>query len=81
MIHYDLERTYYKMGISEKIKAVNNKIEKNKVQYNLDRETANISALSPGNVSEYEFLIRKDVVPEKNLLEKAATLKTFNICH
>ena len=69
------------MGISEKIKAVNNKIEKNKVQYNLDRETANISALSPGNVSEYEFLIRKDVVTEKNLLEKAATLKTFNICH
>ena len=69
------------MGISEKIKAVNNKIEKNKVQNNLDRETANISALSPGNVSEYKFLIRKDVVPEKNLLEKAATLKTFNICH
>ena len=40
------------MGISEKIKAINNKIEKNKVQYNLDRETAKISALSPGNVSE-----------------------------
>ena len=59
------------MGISEKIKAINNKIEKNKVQYNLDRETAKISALSPGNVSENEFLIRKDVVPEKKLARKS----------
>ena len=33
------------MNLSEKIKAVNNKIEKNKAQYNLDRQTAKISAL------------------------------------
>ena len=39
------------MSISEKIKAINNKIEQSKVQYNLDRETAKISALSSGNVS------------------------------
>ena len=32
--------------ISEKIKAVNNKIEQNETQYNLDRQTAKISALS-----------------------------------
>ena len=37
-IHYDLGRTYYKMSISEKIKAINNKIEQNKAQYNLDRQ-------------------------------------------
>ena len=51
IIHYDLGRTYYKMSISEKIKTIDNKIEQNKAQYNSDRQTAKISALSSGNVS------------------------------
>ena len=51
IIRYDLERTYYKMSISEKIKTIDNKIEQNKAQYNLDRQTAKISALSSENVS------------------------------
>ena len=51
IIHYDLGRTYYKMSISEKIKTIDNKIEQNKAQYNLDRQTAKISALSSENVS------------------------------
>ena len=54
-IHYDLGRTCYKMSISEKMKAINNKIEQKKAQYNLERQTAKISALSSGNVSKYEF--------------------------
>ena len=33
------------MSINEKIKAINNKIKKNKVQYNLDSQTVKISAL------------------------------------
>ena len=53
------------MSISEKIKAINNKIKQNKAQCDLDRQTAKISALSPGNVSKYEFLTGKDVLPEK----------------
>ena len=57
MVHYDLGRTYYKMSVSEKIKTIDNKIEQNKAQYNLDRQTAKISALSSGNVSKYEFLM------------------------
>ena len=61
------------MSISEKIKVIKNKIEQNKAQYILDRQTAKISALSSGNVSKYEFLTDKDVLPEKDLLEKAAT--------
>ena len=61
------------MSISEKIKVIKNKIEPNKAQYVLDRQTAKISALSSGNVSKYEFLTDKDVLPEKDLLEKAAT--------
>ena len=42
------------MSISEKIKAINNKIEKNKSQYDLDRQTTKISALLIGNFSKYE---------------------------
>ena len=78
IIHYDLERTYYKNEyISDKIKTIDNKIEQNKAQYNLDRETARISALSSGNVSKYEFLTGKDVFPENDLLERATALKRF----
>ena len=42
IIHYDLGITYFKMSISEKIKAINKKIEQNKAQYDLDRQTAQI---------------------------------------
>ena len=66
------------MSISEKIKAINNKIEQTKSQYDLDRETAKISALSSGDASKYEFLSGKDVLLEKNLLEKVATIKRFD---
>ena len=43
------------MIISEKIKAIDNAIEQNKAQYNLDQQTAKISALSSGNVGKYGF--------------------------
>ena len=44
IIHDDLEITYYK------IKPSNKKIELNKAQYNLDKETSKISALSSRNL-------------------------------
>ena len=65
------------MSITEKIKATNNKIEQNKAQYDFDRQTAKIPVLSSGNVSKYELLTRKDVLSEKDLLEKAAKMKRF----
>ena len=65
------------MSISEKIKTVKNKIKQNKAQYNSIRQIAKISALLWGNVSKYEFLTGKDVLPNKDLLEKAATKKRF----
>ena len=34
-------------------------------------------ALSSGNVGKYEFLTGKKLLPEKKLLEKAATIKSF----
>ena len=63
--------------VSEKIKAINKKIEQNKAQYDLHRQTAKVSALSLGYVSKYEFFTSKDVLPGKELLEKAATMKRF----
>ena len=43
--------------------------------FSVDRQTAEISALSSRNASKYEFLTGKNVLPEKDLLEKAATTK------
>ena len=54
------------MSISKKIKAINNKIKQNKAQHDLDRQTAKISALLSGNISKYEFLTGKDVLPKKD---------------
>ena len=36
-----------------------------------------VSALSSGNVGEYELLTNEDILPGKELLEKAATVKRF----
>ena len=65
------------MSISEKIKAIDNKIKQSKGQYDLDKQTARISALSSRNVSKHEILTGKDVLPENDVLEKAATMKIF----
>ena len=51
--------------MNQKIKTIDNKIKQNKAQYNLNRQTTKISALSSGNVSKYEFLTSKDILPEK----------------
>ena len=53
------------MSIREKIQKINSKTEQNKSQYNLDRQTPNISALLSGNVTKYEFLTDKYVLQEK----------------
>ena len=55
------------------------KIEQNKAQYDLDKQTAKISALSSEKVGKYEFLTGKEVLPEKGLLEKLQQLKDVDI--
>ena len=66
------------MSINEKSKTIDKKIKQNKAQYGLDKQSPKqSSALSLINVSGYEFLTGKDFVPEKDLLEKAATMKRF----
>ena len=56
---------------------MNNKIRQDKDQYNLDRQTATISALLSGNVGKHEFIAGKDFLPEKDFLKKAAAIKRF----
>ena len=61
--HQDLGRTYktiqeeiIKLLLVKETKTTDNKIEQKKAQFNLDRQTANISALSSENVSKCEFV-------------------------
>ena len=65
------------LSVSEKIKAINNKIEQNKNQFDSDSQTGKTWASSSGNVSKYQFLTDKDVLPETDLLEKTATMERF----
>ena len=67
------------MTVGVKIKTIDNKIEENKVQYNLDRQTANTLALSLKNIDKYEVLTGGDILTEKELLQKSATIKNLNI--
>ena len=71
------------MAITEKIKTIDNSIDE--IQFDeiiitfkiIDRQTAIISALPSRNVSKHEFVTGKDVLPGKDFLEKAATMKRF----
>ena len=65
------------MSIGDKIKTIDNRIDQNKAQYALDIQTTKISALLSRNVSRYELLINKDVLSEKDLIEKSAAMKRF----
>ena len=65
------------MAVPEKNKTTDNKIKQNKVHYKLDRQAAKISTFSSGNVGKFDFLTVEDILPEKRLLQKAATIKRF----
>ena len=59
------------MTVSEKIKIIDNKMEQNKAQYDLDTQIARNLAWSSGNLEKYQFLTGKNVLLEKDQLEKA----------
>ena len=67
------------MTVSEKLKTIITKLSKTKLNVIYIRQTAKTFALSSRNVSKYEFLTGKYVLPEKekDLLEKAAIMKRF----
>ena len=42
---------------------INDQIKDEKLQYNINREAAKISALSSGNLHKYEYLTGEDILP------------------
>ena len=52
------------------VEILNDKIKANKVQYDLDRLNAEISAYSSGNLDKYEYLTKKDLGYKSDALEK-----------
>ena len=59
------------MTRKEQNKILNDKIESNVNHYKVDRLNAEISAFSSGDFNKYEFLTRKDLKYEPNVLDKA----------
>ena len=59
------------MTVTDKIKILNRKIMQNEAQYDLDRKTAKISALSSNNLDKYEYLTDEDLGCKPSVIEKA----------
>ena len=49
------------MTITDQIKILDKKIMQNEAQYDLDRKSAKISALSSKNLDKYEYLTGEDL--------------------
>ena len=53
--------------------AIENKIRDEKLQYDINRETAKISALSSGKIDKYEYLTGEEILPpnQQKIIEQA----------
>ena len=45
---------------------INKQIENEKLQYDINREGAKISALSSGKIHKYEYFTSEDILPSNN---------------
>ena len=59
------------MTLTEQVKINNEKLKTNHVQYNLDRETAKLSALSSKESDKYEYLTGEDLKYKPSVIERA----------
>ena len=52
---------------------INDKIRDEKLQYNISREAAKISALSSGKIDKYEYLTGEEIFPsnQRQIIEQA----------
>ena len=52
---------------------IDDQLEDEKLQYDINREAANISALSSGKIHKYEYLTVEDILPsnQKQIIEQA----------
>ena len=57
--------------ILDQIKILDEKIKANKGEYDLDRETAKISALSSSELEKYEYLTGEDLGFKPEVIQKA----------
>ena len=53
--------------------AIDDQIKEEKLQYDINREAARISALSSGKIYEYEYLTGEEILPsnQKQIIEQA----------
>ena len=63
--------SYKKMTVTDQIKILDRKILQNEAQYDLDRNTAKISALSSNNLDKYEYLTGEDLGLKPSTVEQA----------
>ena len=59
------------MTVTNQIKILNRKIQQNEAQYDLDKKTAKISALSSNNLDKYEYLTGEDLGLKPSTIEQA----------
>ena len=59
------------MTVNEQLKILDDKIKSDKAQYDLDRQTAKISALSSGELQKYEYLTGEDLRYKPDVAQKA----------
>ena len=65
------------MTLPEQVKIRDDKIKANKAQYELDREAAEISALSSGELEKYDYLTGEDLGYSPDVIQEA----NLNILH
>ena len=58
------------MTLTEQVKILNDKIKANKAQYDLVREAAKMSALSSGELEQYEYLTGEDLGYKSDVIQK-----------
>ena len=59
------------MTVTDQIKVLNRKIKQNEAQYDWDRKSAKISALSSNNLDKYVYLTGEDLGLKPSTVEKA----------
>ena len=65
---WDLEKIF---SIYNKITTINDQIRHEKLQYDINRKAAEISALPSGKIDKYEYLTGKEILPSHQLIEEA----------
>ena len=58
------------MTLTKQVKILDNKIKANKAKYELDRDTAKISALSSGELEKYQYLTGEDLGYKPDIIQK-----------